>query len=894
MPKAATHNLFPIESLAPLLEEGFQLLTPNIRLARNIRAAWNHRQCEQGARAWTPVAVMPLESWLKRAWHSALSRQLVPATILVDSLRKRELWLQVIAADRKAHGNYSLLQPGAAADLAAAARDNLLLWQIDPARTAERSEFQLDDDCQTFLRWLDAYNTRMAEQTLATSIDNVADLLASEYREPGARLALVDFDDLPPLYHDTVSTIAGEYRTVETVQAAGKARAFSYIDPAAELGAVARWAAARHRDHPEATTGIILTRMDTDRAPLEYLLRREFDCLGENYTSLPVNFSTGISLDQAPVVRDALRVLGASEKNIALSDVLGLLQSRFTTLGEGSAEGLTRLIRDLYRAGQDPVDTGQLRYAAREVEWADQKGLPLGDQLMQLFEMRLYRGARAPSQWATAFNQVLELWGWPGPGPLDSLEYQQVETWYETLEQFAAFDQICEEVKLGESLRILRQCCQSQVSQPRTEGNQIQVLGPLEGAGLVFDALWFVGLQGSRWPAPVRLNPFIPVSLQRRHDMPHASSEREWKFASGLLERYRKTCGRFTASYARQVDGVAELPSPLIEGLPWREIEETSNVPEQWLQNWAGRRLEQLEDHAGGPVDSVELEDVRGGSAILADQANCPFRTYARRRLGAETLGEIYTGLSAADRGNILHDALYALWGTVEDSGRLHELDSESQGDLIDKAAHSAIQAVPGALRQSAGIHCLELEQQRLQTLLAEWLALEKARDPFKVIAREETLETELAGLPLRLRIDRVDETDAGHRLVIDYKSGKSSLGDWLGQRPTQPQLPLYGTAVPGVAGIAFAEVRSRDCRLHGIGTIEGVPGLKTDVAKATNRYSQARDWEDLKAQWQRDLEHLARAFMAGDSAIDPLPGACQYCGLDSLCRVAMADEVDS
>ena len=57
------------------------------------------------------------------------------------------------------------------------------------------------------------------------------------------------------------------------------------------------------------------------------------------------------------------------------------------------------------------------------------------------------------------------------------------------------------------------------------------------------------------------------------------------------------------------------------------------------------------------PVAEQELEQLRGGSALIEDQSQCPFRAFARRRLGAQTLDEPVVGLSSADRGSILHDA---------------------------------------------------------------------------------------------------------------------------------------------------------------------------------------------------------------------------------------------
>lgn len=896
MPEAVTHSLFPIETLETALGGGYQLLTPNIRLARSILAAWNARQQALGARVWEPLPALPLESWLSQTWERALGCGQVPAKVPLDAARAREIWLQVIAADRSAHGNYSLLQPGAAAELAESARNNLRLWLLDPRQGDLRREFQLDDDCAAFLRWLEAFEVRLAADGLATRVDTVSDLLASNYREPESRVALVNFDDLPPLYRAVVESVAGEHRMVETVAEDGAASStietLVFPEPGAELQQAARWAAQRYRQDPQATTAIILARMDSDRSPMEYLLRREFDCLGENYTSLPVNFSTGISLDKAPLVRDALRMLAMQEKSVALTDVLGLLQSRFAGHGEGNSERAANFMSRLLELGVDPVETGLLRYLALEAEGDGQKGLALGKCLKQGFELRLYREHHRPSAWIERFSQVLDIWGWPGPGPLDSLEYQQVETWYATLERCAGFDQVCGPVPMSEALHLIKECCQTQVSQPRTEGNSVQVLGPLEGAGLAFDAIWLLGMQGSRWPAPAQLTPFIPPTLQRQHDMPHSSSEREWTFANSLLRRFRAGCRQLVVSYSRQVDGITDLPSSLLPQADWLEMDLGETLPGPWREQWQARNLESVQDTTGGRVSAAELAQLRGGSAILADQANCPFRAFARRRLAAEPPGETRRGLTAAERGTILHHALYALWGELGDSARLERIGPMDLEATAARVAEAAIEAVPGLVRQVVGAHCLELERLRLAPLLLEWLTLERQRPPFQVIAREETLETQLAGLPLRLRIDRVDQLENGDRLVIDYKSGANNkVSDWLGVRPGQPQLPLYGITVNSVAGLAFAEVRPRDCKFKGIGSAEGVPGVTTDISRATKRHGAAEDWVGLRHEWQRSLENLAQAFMAGVAAVDPLPGACRYCGLDSLCRVGMRED---
>jgi hypothetical protein len=37
-------------------------------------------------------------------------------------------------------------------------------------------------------------------------------------------------------------------------------------------------------------------------------------------------------------------------------------------------------------------------------------------------------------------------------------------------------------------------------------------------------------------------------------------------------------------------------------------------------------------------------------------------------------------------------------------------------------------------------------------------------------------------------------------------------------------------------------------------------------------------------------LENLAEGFRSGEARVDPLPSACEYCDLRSLCRIRAGD----
>lgn len=883
MPGQTSHRFYDIAPLAPLLEAGYTVLTPNYRSARRIRTEWNHTRAAAGKRAWPTARVEPVERWLLAWWELAVGHGLLPALTPLDPARVQELWRQVIAEHEADSGGYNLLRPAAAAELAGQARETLLRWEVDLAADRTRQAFEVDADCRTFLAWCDRFDKRLAGAGLCTSTDSIAALRRCPADMPRQRLALVDCDDMPPLFHAAVRALAEEVRVFESPGGQARCLAHAFSSRRGELQAIARWTAQTSRGNPEATIGIVLTDMATDRGSLEYLLRREFDCLGENYNALPVNFSTGISLDRAPVVRDALAVLEMVAEEVPIRQVVGLLQSRFLALSDARSCAAQRLVTDLFAAGREFTATADLRYAASEAALGEGSGLALGDYLLAVSGMRELRRTALPSQWIERFAAVLAVWGWPGPGPLDSLEHQQVELWYRTLEEFRAFDAVCGPLDYAAGLALLRRACSGQVSQPQTADSRVQVLGPLEAAGLAFDHLWLCGLQGGTWPAAPRPSPFIPLALQRRLQMPHATAEREWHFCDTLMRQYRRSSGVLHASYSRMLDDVPELPSSLLEDFTWEPLAEPPVVDPAWTRRREFLPLQRLQDAVAPPVSAGEVAALGGGSGLLEDQSQCPFRAFARRRLAVEPLGEFVVAQSPAERGALLHDALYHLWGAIGDHASLLALAADAESRVIEGAVQAALARLPGRRRRTLGTAYWALEAKRLADLLQEWLGVERQRGDFAVAHREERVTLPLGPLEIRLRVDRIDRLPDGSRLIIDYKSGRSSVQDWLGERPARPQLPLYGIAAPdNTAALAFAQVRPRESCYVGLGAVAAAPGI-----------NPVEDWEALNGQWRENLLRLAAAFVAGEASVDPLSGSsCTWCGLQPLCRVDREEEL--
>jgi hypothetical protein len=282
--------------------------------------------------------------------------------------------------------------------------------------------------------------------------------------------------------------------------------------------------------------------------------------------------------------------------------------------------------------------------------------------------------------------------------------------------------------------------------------------------------------------------------------------------------------------------------------------------------------FEDVEDGCGPPLVQ---SDSTGGASLFKDMAACPFRAFAKHRLAARPLEEADLGLSYRDRGTTVHKALEVIWRELGSHARLLELPSNEMEALIARGADAAVEKLgPGIGR--------DLEKRRLQKLLLEWLEIEKSRAEFMVGCIEAERIISIAGLQVRVRADRVDTLPDGREIILDYKTGQLKTRGWEGDRPDEPQLPLYcATSDKPVAGAAFAMIRTGELRFRGL-TAQDVP--LPSLSRMT--IDPAIPFDRQLHEWKLVLESLAQDFRDGKAEVDPKPGACDNCGLRALCRI--------
>jgi ATP-dependent helicase/nuclease subunit B len=182
----------------------------------------------------------------------------------------------------------------------------------------------------------------------------------------------------------------------------------------------------------------------------------------------------------------------------------------------------------------------------------------------------------------------------------------------------------------------------------------------------------------------------------------------------------------------------------------------------------------------------------------------------------------------------------------------------------------------------------MELEAERLTVLVSEWLDYERLRQPFTVAETEDRAEVTVAGLKLRLRLDRVDHLEDGSQLVIDYKSSEVGPSAWVGDRPDDVQLPLYATfAVQGeLEGLVFGRVRPGDSRF--LGRVRNaatslLPGLASSSGLVKDPLTDVQ-----LDEWRKRIERLGDDFLTGRADVDPKDPVkvCGKCHLHAVCRI--------
>lgn len=871
------------------------ILCANHRLARHLRAEHDRAQAASGKSVWAPLTALTPGAWLDGVIAEALLAGEIPAAraprLALSTMQERLLWEEAIAAtvsEGENDGTDALFDREGLAALAAEANDLCEVWNLKP-------DSQAGEETKRFLEW----RRHVRQQCQMHGWLEPARLRAWQIlclAEGAGRLptsvAFAGFDRDTPQDEELKRVLAARGVAVSEFVLGGAQPGQTTVvacdDRRAECRAVAAWAAARIARDSGARLGIVVPELGSVRemlvASLDDALHPEALLPANAEQARCYNVSLGAPLARTPVAAVALSLLqvAANLRRCEQTALGELLRGPYWSACVSEADARARLDAAMRRHLPPRVGLSRLLNLARRME---KRGPKLPKTLAHLEALLRaadeQAGRRFPSAWAGVFAELLSNAGWPGERALSSREWQAREALRETLEGLASLDAVLGKTSFAEAVRQLARAARERVFQPETVGRaNVEVMGPLEAAGLEFDALWVLGMNDGAWPPPPRPNPLLPAVLQRRAKSSNASAEVQLEFARRVQHRLLHAAPEVTFSWAR-AEGDRQLrPSPLLVGMEeGRALQPVVSV----VAARVGRgRMESLDDHRAPPVAAGEK--LEGGTALLRAQALCPAWAFYRYRLGAKLLDEAIEGLDAMDRGTLLHRVMEAFW-KGRGQAQLLAMSEAERGEAVRAAVTSAFAGFDAERAERAEplpARFAALERQRLETLLMAWLRLELARPmPFSVLACEQKAEVEIEGIALALKVDRIDELEDGRRLILDYKTGDPKVKDWEGERIAEPQLPVYATyGGDEPAGVTFAKVRADDCAFVGLGEeggmIQGVKGVE--------------DWAATLDAWRAAIATVAREIREGHAAVSfAREEDLKYCEVLPLLRLPEA-----
>jgi probable DNA repair protein len=885
--------------MAAAIEVGDTVIASSARAARALRRLHGEAQRQRGLETWQSPDILDWDSWLNRLWQKRL-RSGSETRLLLTTLQEQQVWVELV---RPSIEGLRLISVPGVAELAQQAYALLCAYGALDFLSGEKLG---GPDVESFRKWARGFEHKCRQEDWLSRGKLplvLREAVLAGQVDASFRLMLTGFDRITPAQQDLIDALREQGHDVALMEPAEISQTqtnllVEAVDKRDEIATCALWVqrelAAVAAQGQTSRIAVVVPGVSRERPEIERAFRQilapEAVAVGARDLPLPYEFSLGVPLADVPMARSALLLLRWMNEALAQAQVSWLLLSGF--IGEQQDELLAIAEFDVSlrrRAMRQPEqDLDSFLQSAHPPEKLRHR-LRAGRRLLP------HNSVMNFAQWVHVVDQILEAVHWPGAHVLQSEDYQVQARWSQLLDSVAALSFGGRVAGYAVFLEVLERQAKQTIFAPESRDAPVQILGPLEAAGLTFDALWFLGADDANWPAVARPHPFLAPSLQRTHNMPHADSTADWKLAQQVTTRLEKSAAKCVFSFPSQnAEGPCRASTLVSSGKHRMETKalrisigaNESVAPEEDF-------LALLIEEEPAAVLPWPREQDAGGAEILRRQAACPFQSFATRRLGARPMDATDWGLEARERGSVVHKILESLWTELKTRDALLEAGREARlHAIVQQHVKAALQKYRERTPEHSWSQAyLDAEEERIVSLIEEWLAYEGQRADFTVEAGEEKLAATVGDLKLQVRVDRIDAVDGG-RVIIDYKTGLLSGVSWDGPRPDEPQLPLYAGfgQIDHLKGVLLGRVREDKVKF--IGRVEDARLVMPGDAKLTRPpYGAA-----MLQSWRSVLLDLGQQFLNGEAQVDPkqYPKTCEFCDLPGLCRVAESDPVNT
>ena len=865
-------------------------ITATPQLAAALKRRHDLQKYTDGQSTWDPPDISHLSQWTKEIWTDWLYSGHAVKPRLPLSRTEEIIWWEDIIRSK---GGGRLLDVAAAAKLASSTWKLVCDWRISLgqlARNRNGQEGSFADWAREFMRRC-AKDDRFSDAEIVTEVTKLID--KNQVLLPAA-VELCGFLDLTPAQEQLIGALQRRNTRVIRLPMPDcnhTAVRLALTDADEEIQCAAMWARKILESDPGAesptfTIGVVVPDLERLRSRIE----RVFDEVLHPTSRMDPEMSQrrlfSISVKRPsshfPIIKAALDILQIDLGPIPIGLASRILRNPFIGCAESEMTRRARLDMKLRARGDAHATLGEIKFQASK-EGAPYR-CPEFAALLQrwISEHGKPKSAMLPSKWSADFSKHLESIKWPEGRELSSSETQAVSEWREILNELASIDGAAKPMSRQRALELLLRIASDRRFEPKADLAPIQVIRPNDAAGTEFDQLWIMGMHDGAWPPVAAPHPLLPGHVQQQKGLPGSTALENFSRATKLTKCLRSCAPVIVVSHPRREADSDLRISPLFSDLEEVSIQELglSKRESHSESLWKSRKLEQLEDHFGPPCDD---SDQKGGTYLFKVQAACPFKAFAELRLGASAPEWPDPGLSGMDRGSLVHQVLEGVWAELKTQETLNVKSDEELRKIVDSVVAAKINKFIRSSNARKGAQTEDVERARLVELVLKWLELEKDRAPFTVVDQEKTRSVELGGVETNVRIDRVDRLEDGRLVIIDYKTGNCGIPDWKGERPDEPQLPIYAcTSHDQVAGVFYGGVKTDRVGFVGLADEDIIPGRSSGLA-------------DAQVEWADALERLGTEFMSGHALVDPkdISKTCRYCSLPGFCRIGTNETGD-
>ncbi|HYM48905.1 MAG TPA: hypothetical protein VES91_10530, partial [Burkholderiaceae bacterium] len=294
------------------------VVTPNLRLARELAREYDASQLGQGLDRWTTPRVVPFSTLIAELFDSIVHAPPAgSARFPLSSAQERVLWQRAVD-----EADHALLAPAAGAQLASDAWRLSYEWRIHRRLHA----YPTGVDGQAFMQWARAYEASteaLGATDLARLPDRIEPSLQQGQGKLPERLILAGFAEPNPQQRGVFDALAARGVLIEslaapvTVTTPVRVVAFDAHD---EIVRIADWVSARLRTHPQARIGVVAPNLAAHKSALaralDAVLTPDRLLMPSDAGVRPYNISLGDPLALQPIVAAQLRLLRLSAGEI--------------------------------------------------------------------------------------------------------------------------------------------------------------------------------------------------------------------------------------------------------------------------------------------------------------------------------------------------------------------------------------------------------------------------------------------------------------------------------------------------------------------------------------------------------------------------------------------------